>query len=72
RIHADVWVWKEYGVKESWTKMFTINLPYDPVGYQCCPFFACQIKVEFCFSLDQLHDLQSKGSLDQIFRDYLL
>ncbi|MCD7451387.1 hypothetical protein HAX54_011695 [Datura stramonium] len=44
RIHADVWVWKEYGVKESWTKMFTINLPYDPVGYQCCPFFCMSNK----------------------------
>ncbi|CAN4120784.1 unnamed protein product [Withania somnifera] len=39
RIHVDVWVWKEYGVNESWTKMFTINLPYDPVGYQGCSFF---------------------------------
>ncbi|XP_060178561.1 F-box/kelch-repeat protein At3g23880-like [Lycium barbarum] len=27
--HADVWVMKEYGVKESWTKMFTIRSPDD-------------------------------------------
>lgn len=33
RSHADVWVMKEYGVKESWTKMFIIKYPYDPVGY---------------------------------------
>ncbi|XP_059277292.1 F-box/kelch-repeat protein At3g23880-like [Lycium ferocissimum] len=28
--HVDVWVMKEYGVKESWTKMFTIKYPDDP------------------------------------------
>ncbi|KAL3359982.1 hypothetical protein AABB24_016469 [Solanum stoloniferum] len=44
RIRADVWVLKEYGVKESWTKMFTINLPYDPVGYQYCPLFCLSNK----------------------------
>jgi F-box interacting protein len=28
--HADVWVMKEYGVKESWTKLFVVpNLPGD-------------------------------------------
>ncbi|XP_059309997.1 F-box/kelch-repeat protein At3g23880-like [Lycium ferocissimum] len=31
RIRVDVWVMKEYGVKESWTKMFTVNYPVDPV-----------------------------------------
>ncbi|PHT36737.1 hypothetical protein CQW23_24437 [Capsicum baccatum] len=31
--HADVWVMKEYGVKESWTKMFIIKYPYDNMGY---------------------------------------
>ncbi|WMV46688.1 hypothetical protein MTR67_040073 [Solanum verrucosum] len=31
--HVDVWVMKEYGVKESWTKMFTINYPDHLVGY---------------------------------------
>ncbi|PHT39261.1 hypothetical protein CQW23_22834 [Capsicum baccatum] len=39
RIHADELVWKENGVKESWTKMFTIHLRYDPIGYQGCPIF---------------------------------
>ncbi|XP_060181960.1 F-box/kelch-repeat protein At3g23880-like [Lycium barbarum] len=27
RSHTDVWVMKEYGVKESWTKMLTIKYP---------------------------------------------
>ncbi|XP_060180929.1 F-box/kelch-repeat protein At3g23880-like isoform X1 [Lycium barbarum] len=31
--HVDVWVMKEYGVKESWTKMCTIKYPGDQVGY---------------------------------------
>ncbi|KAK4359210.1 hypothetical protein RND71_021439 [Anisodus tanguticus] len=30
--HADMWVMKEYEVKESWTKMFTINYHDDPAG----------------------------------------
>ncbi|KAG5588015.1 hypothetical protein H5410_048449 [Solanum commersonii] len=30
--HVDVWVMKEYGVKESWTKMFTIKSPEDSMG----------------------------------------
>lgn len=25
--HADVWVMKEYGVKKSWTKLYTIRCP---------------------------------------------
>ncbi|OIT27853.1 PREDICTED: F-box/kelch-repeat protein At3g23880-like [Nicotiana attenuata] len=25
--HADVWVMREYGVKESWTKMYTVKYP---------------------------------------------
>lgn len=32
--HVDVWVMKEYGVKESWTKIFTIKSPHDdPTGH---------------------------------------
>ncbi|XP_055810321.1 F-box/kelch-repeat protein At3g23880-like [Solanum dulcamara] len=27
RTHSDVWVMKEYGVKESWTKLYTIRFP---------------------------------------------
>ncbi|XP_055813627.1 F-box/kelch-repeat protein At3g23880-like [Solanum dulcamara] len=30
--HVDVWVMKEYGVKESWTKMFTIKSPEGSRG----------------------------------------
>lgn len=30
--HVDVWVMKEYGVKESWTKMFTVKSPEDSMG----------------------------------------
>ncbi|XP_060181111.1 F-box/kelch-repeat protein At3g23880-like [Lycium barbarum] len=29
RTHTDVWVMKQYGVKESWTKMYTIRYPSD-------------------------------------------
>ncbi|XP_016497979.2 F-box/kelch-repeat protein At3g23880-like [Nicotiana tabacum] len=35
--HADVWVMKDYGVKESWTKMFTIKFPHRPTGYIFTP-----------------------------------
>ncbi|XP_047258128.1 F-box/kelch-repeat protein At3g23880-like, partial [Capsicum annuum] len=27
--HVDFWVMKEYGVKQSWTKMLTVNYPFD-------------------------------------------
>ncbi|XP_059282526.1 F-box/kelch-repeat protein At3g23880-like [Lycium ferocissimum] len=30
--HISIWIMKEYGVKESWTKMFTINYPDRYVG----------------------------------------
>ncbi|XP_060209027.1 F-box/kelch-repeat protein At3g23880-like [Lycium barbarum] len=32
RTHIDVWVMKEYGVKESWTKMFTVKCPHSPAS----------------------------------------
>ncbi|MCD7458817.1 hypothetical protein HAX54_039283, partial [Datura stramonium] len=32
RIHANIWVKKQYGVKQSWTKMFTIKY-YDNLGH---------------------------------------
>ncbi|XP_060214326.1 F-box/kelch-repeat protein At3g23880-like [Lycium barbarum] len=32
-IQADVWIMKEYGVKESWTKLYTIKNPI----YMLCP-----------------------------------
>ncbi|XP_006358425.1 F-box/kelch-repeat protein At3g23880-like [Solanum tuberosum] len=30
----DVWLMKEYGVKESWMKMFTIKIPQDQLVYR--------------------------------------
>ncbi|XP_059313716.1 F-box/kelch-repeat protein At3g23880-like isoform X3 [Lycium ferocissimum] len=32
RTHVDVWVMTDYGVKESWTKMFTVKSPDDSTG----------------------------------------
>ncbi|XP_009614765.1 F-box/kelch-repeat protein At3g23880 [Nicotiana tabacum] len=37
RTWADVWVMKEYGVKESWTKMYSIRCPNDPGKYMFSP-----------------------------------
>ncbi|XP_059309940.1 F-box/kelch-repeat protein At3g23880-like [Lycium ferocissimum] len=34
---ADLWVMKEYGVKESWTKMFTTKSPGDSMLYMFHP-----------------------------------
>ncbi|XP_075086133.1 F-box protein CPR1-like [Nicotiana tabacum] len=39
KTDTDVWVMNEYGVKESWTKMFTINYPVDRVGNMLVPPF---------------------------------
>ncbi|WMV47873.1 hypothetical protein MTR67_041258 [Solanum verrucosum] len=35
--HADVWVMKEYGVKESWTKIFTTKSPGYPMTHPLHP-----------------------------------
>ncbi|KAI8561458.1 hypothetical protein RHMOL_Rhmol04G0341400 [Rhododendron molle] len=36
--HADVWVMKEYGVKESWTKLFVIPIASGEFySYRCMP-----------------------------------
>ncbi|XP_009619458.1 F-box/kelch-repeat protein At3g23880-like [Nicotiana tomentosiformis] len=35
--HVDVWVMKEYGVKESWEKIFTIKSPVDSTGNRFHP-----------------------------------
>lgn len=48
-IRADVWVMKEYRVKESWMKMLAICLLSDIIEYHFCPFFR-QIKAKFCLS----------------------
>ncbi|XP_059305625.1 F-box/kelch-repeat protein At3g23880-like [Lycium ferocissimum] len=47
---VDIWVMKTYGVKESWTKIFTINRPKDHpagyLGYLFCPPFCMSNKGE--------------------------
>ncbi|KAF3664061.1 hypothetical protein T459_07973 [Capsicum annuum] len=39
--HLDVWVTKDYGVKESWTIMFAIKCPVKELEFRCLfnPFF---------------------------------
>ncbi|KAM3249614.1 F-box/kelch-repeat protein like [Capsicum annuum] len=55
RSHADVWVMKEYGVKESWTKMFIIKYPYDPMGYSLFgPPFSMSSEGEILFRNDSV------------------
>ncbi|KAK4341577.1 hypothetical protein RND71_040078 [Anisodus tanguticus] len=45
RTHTDVWVMKEYGVKESWKKMYTIKYPSDLEN-----FFSFVIYPTLCMS----------------------
>ncbi|PHT71081.1 hypothetical protein T459_26185 [Capsicum annuum] len=53
--HADVWVMKEYGVKESWTKMFIIKYPYDNMGYSVFgPPFCMSSEGEILFRNDSV------------------
>ncbi|XP_059309752.1 F-box/kelch-repeat protein At3g06240-like [Lycium ferocissimum] len=52
RTHVDVWVMKEYGVKESWAKIYTNKFSHD-ISIVGLHFFANQIKVKFCLCLDQ-------------------
>ncbi|XP_059301831.1 F-box/kelch-repeat protein At3g23880-like [Lycium ferocissimum] len=49
---TDVWVMKEYGVKKSWTKMFTVNFPDNPVGYLFRPPFCMSNKGEILFMFE--------------------
>ncbi|XP_016454950.1 F-box/kelch-repeat protein At3g23880-like [Nicotiana tabacum] len=49
KTRAEMWVMKEYGVEESWTKMFTVNWPDDPVEYAFCPPFCMSNKGEISF-----------------------
>ncbi|XP_006360353.1 F-box/kelch-repeat protein At3g23880-like [Solanum tuberosum] len=37
KTRADVWVMKDYGVKDSWEKMYTISCPNDPGKYMFSP-----------------------------------
>ncbi|XP_059311791.1 F-box/kelch-repeat protein At3g23880-like, partial [Lycium ferocissimum] len=49
KTHADVWVMKEYGVKESWMKVITINYRDDPAWYLFRPPFCMSKKGEILF-----------------------
>ncbi|XP_049362280.1 F-box/kelch-repeat protein At3g23880-like [Solanum verrucosum] len=54
-LQTDVWIMKEYEIKESWTKMYTINRPNDhPEGYGFSPLF-CKMsnKGEILIQVDQ-------------------
>lgn len=46
RTHSDVWVMKEYGFKESWTKLYTIRFPDDPENYELSPPLCMSYKGE--------------------------
>ncbi|KAM3327087.1 hypothetical protein P3S67_002213 [Capsicum chacoense] len=53
--HADVWVMKKYGVKESWTNMFIIKYPYDNMGYSVLgPPFCMSSEGEILFRNDSV------------------
>jgi len=50
RTQADEWVLKEFGVIQFWTKMFTIDIPCDPMmGCKFCRFFCISNKGEVLF-----------------------
>ncbi|KAL3325750.1 hypothetical protein AABB24_036796 [Solanum stoloniferum] len=49
---ADVWVMKEYGVEESWTKLVTISLPVDRRAY-ILPLFVAENCDEFLLQLGE-------------------
>ncbi|KAK4730676.1 hypothetical protein R3W88_023664 [Solanum pinnatisectum] len=54
-LQTDVWIMKEYEIKESWTKMYTINRLNDqPEGYGFFPLF-CKMsnKGEILIQVDQ-------------------
>ncbi|XP_060198590.1 F-box/kelch-repeat protein At3g23880-like isoform X1 [Lycium barbarum] len=48
-IRADVWVMKEYGVKKSWIKMFTICHPFEPLAFEFYTFFCMSNKGKVLF-----------------------
>ncbi|XP_060203723.1 F-box/kelch-repeat protein At3g23880-like [Lycium barbarum] len=49
RTQTDVWVMKEYGIKESWTKMCIIKYPNYLVGNRLCPPFCMSSEGEILF-----------------------
>ncbi|KAM3358730.1 F-box/kelch-repeat protein isoform X1 [Capsicum galapagoense] len=48
---TDVWVMKEYGVKESWTKLYTIECPYHVLSPPLCTSFEGEILHVFALTL---------------------
>ncbi|XP_060176429.1 F-box/kelch-repeat protein At3g23880-like [Lycium barbarum] len=54
-IQVDVWIMNEYGVKESWTKMFTINYTIRTlVDYLFSQFFCLSKRGEFLLRLESV------------------
>ncbi|XP_059309903.1 F-box/kelch-repeat protein At3g23880-like [Lycium ferocissimum] len=50
RARTDFWIMKEYGVKNSWTKVFTFNYPHDnPAGHMFSPPFIMSSKGDILF-----------------------
>ncbi|XP_059309917.1 F-box/kelch-repeat protein At3g23880-like [Lycium ferocissimum] len=50
RTRTDFWIMKEYGVKDSWTKVFTFNYPHDnPTGHLFSPPFIMSSKGDILF-----------------------
>ncbi|XP_070040543.1 F-box protein CPR1-like [Nicotiana tomentosiformis] len=65
RTNIDVWLMKEYGIKESWTKMYTIKLPDESSNYVQISLFYESNKGEMllAFVCGKIHDIQPKGWL---------
>ncbi|XP_059316844.1 F-box/kelch-repeat protein At3g23880-like [Lycium ferocissimum] len=52
--HADVWVMKEYGIKECWTKICAISRPKSLVMHKFIPPFFLSNKGELMFVFDSI------------------
>ncbi|MCD9641141.1 hypothetical protein HAX54_027085 [Datura stramonium] len=52
---VDVWVMKEYGIKESWEKIYTIKFPYC-IGNWWSPIFGMSNKAMRKININILHD----------------
>ncbi|XP_055814316.1 F-box/kelch-repeat protein At3g23880-like [Solanum dulcamara] len=67
--HLDLWVMKEYGVKESWTKMFTIKYPDDLVGHSMvCPPFCMLIEGEILCRIGSIFMIYNPNDDSMRFR----
>lgn len=64
RSHSDVWVMKDYGVKASWTKMFTINCPDDHGNYDYYP--------PYCKSFSPFFFQSYKGEILLLYRSVFM